>query len=441
MPEGFLEGAAGLHVMHNIFEAFRHRDYRLLWVGNLCTTSAFWIQATTMGWVAYTLTGSGRTIGLVNLMRAIPTLLVTPIAGVAVDRLSKNKIIAVSQLSLFTFTFLLAVDIYLCALQVWHLFLFTLVAGVANTFNQPARQTFVFDIVPQQIVPNAIALDNIALSSARILSPAGAGLLIVAFGAASNFLIQACMYLAIMATVLSIKSKRRTQPAPRRHFSKEVAEGFRYVSRNPNARLLMLMMIINPMFHIPLHMALLPIFAAKVLVGGAAALGFLGTSIGVGGILGGLLTASLSRVDRRGLLQILALLIHSLAHASFCVVAYWTGRIWLALPFLVLAGISESVHLTTNQTVLQLLAPDHLRGRLTSVLQLVQLINPIGTFVAGSLADHYGPVAVGVIFSLCGFCMTAGIFLASARMRNLRLSELRQLGQQGLEPASSARVF
>ena len=96
--------------------------------------------------------------------------------------------------------------------------------------------------------------------------------------------------------------------------------------------------------------------------------------------------------------------------------------------------------MTTNQTVIQLLAPDHLRGRLTSVLQLVQLVNPVGIFAAGALADHFGPVSVGVAFSLCAFFLTAAIFLFSSRMRNLRLSELPMLGQQGLTQLSSAEM-
>ena len=188
--------------MRDMFEAFKYRDYRLLWFGNLCQSGAVWIQTTTMSWLAYALTRSGSTLGLVNAMRMIPTLFVTPIAGVAVDRFNRNKIIAVSQLSLFFFTFLIAVDIYIGDLHVWHLFVFALLSGVTNTFNLPARQTFVFDLVPTQVVPNAIALDNIAMSSARTLGPMGAGALIVAFGPANNFLIQACMYMAIMTTVL-----------------------------------------------------------------------------------------------------------------------------------------------------------------------------------------------------------------------------------------------
>lgn len=426
--------------MPKIFEAFRFRDYRLLWIGNLCMTIAVWIQTTTMSWVAYSLTGTGSTIGVVNAMRMIPTLVITPIAGVAVDRFNRNKIIAFSQLSLFAFTFLLAIDIYLGALQVWHLFLFALLAGITNTFNLPARQTFVFDIVPPEFLPNAIALDNIAFSSARTLAATGAGAMIIAFGAANNFLIQSCMYLAIMATVLTIKTKRTPGTRHRRHIFKEMAEGYRYCSRNPNARLLMLMMLINPMLLIPLHLALLPIFATKVLVGGAAALGLLLGSLGVGGFFGGLLTASLSKVDRRGLVQLISLLIHSLAHAGFCAIAYWTGRIWFALPFLVLAGTVESIHMTTNQTVLQLLAPDHLRGRLTSVIQLVQLTNPVGIYVAGAFADHYGSVSVGIAFSLCAFSLTTAIFLFSSRMRKLRLSELPELGRHGLTSLSSTEA-
>lgn len=422
------------------FEAFKYRDYRLLWLGNLFTTIAVWIQTTTMGWVAYDLTGTGSTIGIVNAMRTVPTIFMAPVSGVTVDRFNRNKIIAISQISLFVFAFLLAVDIYWGTLKVWHLFLFALLGGITNTFNMPARQTFVFDLVPQQVLPNAIALDNIAFSSARTLAASGAGALIVAFGAANNFFIQAFMYLAIMATVLSIRTKRKPRAPESRRFFQEMIEGYRYVSRNPHARLLLLMMIINPMLLIPLHLALLPMFAKNILAGGAAALGLLLGFLGVGGFLGGLLTASLNKVDRRGLIQLVSLLIHSLAHAGFCLVAFWTGRLWMTIPFLVIAGTMESLHMTTNQTVLQLLAPDHLRGRLTSVLQLTQLISPVGIYAAGALADNFGPVSVGFVFSLCGFLMTAAIFVSSSRMRNLRLSELRKLGRQGIREPELANI-
>lgn len=419
------------------FEAFRYRDYRLLWSGNFLTTIANWIQITTMGWLAYALSGSGTTLGAVMAMRSIPTLIMAPLAGMAADRYSRNVIIAVSQLGLFGLTFLFALDIALGLVQVWHLFVFTLLIGAANSFNQPARQAYVFDLVPEHVVPNAVATNNIAMSTGRMLAAAGAGALIVAFGAATNFFVQSLMYLGIMGTVLAIRTSPGTGRAVNRQFFlRGIVEGYGYARRNPQARLLLLMMIINPLFFIPVHDALLPIFASSVLPGGAEALGLLLGALGAGGFAGGVLVATLSHVNRRGLLQLVALLIHGSTLATFCTVAFLTQRLWLALPILLASGVAESVHMTTNQTVLQLLAPDHLRGRITGVLQLSSLLNPIGVLTAGILADHLGPVGAGVGLSLCGFSLVVSIFVCSSRMRTLRLSELRELGRQGLRPAA-----
>jgi MFS family permease len=415
------------------FEAFSFANYRLLWTGNFLSTVAMWIQTTTMGWVVYSLTGSGAVLGSINLVRAVPAVAVTPLAGVTLDRFHRNTIIAVSQLTLFAFTFLLAWDVLLGTLQVWHLFIFTLLVAVANAFNMPARQTFVFDLVPEHVVPNAIAMDNLAFSSGRTISSACAGVLIAAFGAAANFFIQSFVYIAIMATVLSIKTTRRPRPVGRRNVFREMAEGYGYASRNPQVRLLLLLAMIAPVFLFSLHLTLLPIFAATVFPGGAATLGLMLGALGVGGLFGGVLTAWLSgRVDRRGLLQLIALILHGLLHAAFCVVALLSHQLWLALPFLLLAGAIEPLHLTTNQTVLQLLAPDHLRGRVTSVLQLAQIINPLGGFAAGILADRLGAPTVGIIFSMIAAGLAALILACSSRMRTLRLSQLRELGREGL---------
>jgi predicted MFS family arabinose efflux permease len=331
-----------------------------------------------------------------------------------------------------------AVDIAVGAIQVWHLFAFTLLAGAVNTFNQPARAAFVFDVVPESVVPNAVAVSNIALSTGRMLAAAGAGAAIVALGAAANYFVQSLAYLGVMGTVLAIRTKRRGPTGRARPaFWQGIVEGFGYARRNPQMRLLLLIMVINPVFYIPIHDALLPIFATSVLPGGAQSLGLLLGALGAGGLLGGLLTASLSHVDRRGLMQLMALLAHGFSLATFCVVALTTHELWLALPILLVSGIAESLHMTTNQTVLQLLAPDHLRGRVTSFLQLAIVLNPIGVLAAGVLADYLGPTGAGVALSLGGFALTTSIFVGSARMRTLRLSRLRELGQQGLHPAGA----
>src|SRR5262249_45670701 len=149
-------------------------------------------------------------------------------------------------------------------------------------------------------------------------------------------------------------------------FVQSAREGYGFVFGHPLARIMILMTIISPLLIIPLHAALLPIFAKQTFNAGADGLGVLVGSIGFGGLFGGLLTASLNKVDQRGKLQFAALFVFSLSETIFSILAYVTGELYISVPFLVIAGIAESVYSTTNTAVLQLLAPDHLRGSMAA---------------------------------------------------------------------------
>jgi len=343
---------------------------------------------------------------------------------VATDRLSRNRIIAVSQLVMALLTFVVAIDLMAGTLQIWHLFLFTFLVASAQVFNMPARQTFVFDLVPRHVIPNAVALSWLAFSLARSIGPAVGGLLIVLFGPANNFVLQALAYLSVMVTVLLIRSPAVVRPTEHRSLFASMREGYGFVLHDPLARLVVIMSMISPLFIIPLHGALLPIFAKQVFHANASGLGILVGSIGFGGLFGGLLTASLNRVDRRGLLQIIALLVFSLSETIFSILAGWTGSLWIAVPFLVIAGAAESLYTTTNTTVLQLLAPAHLRGSMASVLQLSFLLMPLGGLAAGSSADVFGAPAVGATITFVAFTIGALMLALSPRLRGLRLSAL-----------------
>ena len=406
------------------FYAFRYRNYRFLWVGDLFTGAAQWIQQTTMGWVVYDLTGSGSALGALNAMRIIPNLLLSPVAGVATDRMNRNRIIATSQLTMFFFTMVLALGLTFDKVHVWHLFLFTILIGAAQTINMPARRTFVFDLVPRHVIPNAVALSWLATSLARSIGPAVGGLLIVLLGPANNFFLQAIAYLSVMTTILMIRVPQRPRVTHRTSFVHAMKEGYAYAMSDPQARLLVLMTTISPLLIIPLHQALLPIFAKRTFHTDAAGLGILIASLGFGGLFGGLLTASLNRVDLRGLMQLLALFVFSLSETVFSLLAFFTGSLFIAVPFLVVAGAAESLYTTTNSSVLQLLVPDHLRGSMASVLQISLLVSPLGSLVAGSGADLFGAPAVGATITFTAFLIGLSIFVFSPRMRNLRLSEL-----------------
>jgi MFS family permease len=407
------------------FHAFRYRDFRVLWLGTAFSSGAQWIQNTTMGWLVFDLTGSGKALGLVGFIGALPSPFVAPFSGLASDRINRNVVVAISQAALFVNAMLLAVAIALDLIQFWHLVVFALLAGILNAFNMPARQALVFDVVPRDSVPNAVALSTLAFSTMRAVGPAVGGALIVFVGPANNFLLQSLLYLSVMGTVLMIKLPAKpAQPARKKDFLGDLVEGYRWVLSDGAARVLVLMMVIYPLLIIPLHNALLPIFARDVFDVSATGLGIMLSALGLGSIFGALLTASLNRVDRRGLLQIGALFILGSCQAAFSVVGYLTESLWLAVGFLVLAGVGSAIFNTTNQTVLQLLAPDHLRGRITSVLQVQPVCMATGILVTGSAADIFGAPAVGITISLMAFAVGVLILLFSPRMRRLSMREL-----------------
>ena len=409
----------------SIFHSFHYRDYRWLWLGNTFSSAAMWVQQTTMGWVAYDLTGSGALLGGINSVRHLPPLVAAPFAGVAADRYSRNSVVAVSQVLLFLNALLLAAAIAFHVLHVWQLFAFALVAGTLNAFNQPARQTMVFDVVPRSAASNAIALNSIAGNATRTLGPMVGGGLIVLFGPAENFLVQACAYLGVLFTVTAIQRfPPRLQASRRNSVFKDMAEGYGWAIRNPRARLLVLMMTMYPAFVIPVHSALMPIFAKNVFHVGADGLGLLLSALGVGGLIGGFLAAHLNSVDRRGLLQLNALFVVSGFLALYGLIGGLTNNLWIGIALLVLSGVGGSLLSTTNQTVLQLLAPDHMRGRITGILNVQAIFASAGILMAGIAADVFGPVAVAMASGSMMFTIGLLILAFSPRMRGMRLSRL-----------------
>jgi MFS family permease len=415
------EFGAGIGALH----AFRYKDYRWLWAGNTFSSAAMWIQQTTIGWLAYDLTGSGALLGTLQSVRNLPPLLTAPLAGVFADRYSRNTVVGLSQVLLFINALAIALLIAFDMLEIWHLFVFAILAGGLNAFNQPARQTMVFDSVPREAVANAIALNSVAGNVTRTAGPMLGGGLIVLFGPAENFLVQAAMYLGVLATVYMVKTfPPRIDHSKRRSFFEDMREGYAWVASSPEARLLVLMMALYPGFVIPIHSALMPVFAKDVFHGGAGGLGLLLAAIGLGGVLGGIVAANLNRVDRRGLVQLFALFVLSGSLIGFALLGGLTGQLWVGFVMLVVAGLGGTLFSTINQTVLQMVSPDHMRGRVTGVLNIQPIFSSAGIFIVGIAADLWDPVPVAIVDA--GIMMSIGIavFVFSPRMRDMRLSRL-----------------
>ena len=403
------------------FTALRHRDFRWLWAGTFCATGGQWIQQATLGWVAYDLTGSGALLGAVLGVRAIPMLLLAPVSGIVAERFDRRRMLAASQLVVCVISLLLALAIALNQLRVWHLFAYTLLAGVAFVFDRTLRSALVFNVVPRAEVANAVALNSIAFSVMRAIGPGIAGLLIAWIGPAWNFTIQALLYLGVGANAMMIHAmhepQQRTVHGNAWH---DIKEGLRFVSTDPVARVMILLGLVPPLLLIPSFSALMPLFAVDVFRTGPEGLGLLLSAVGVGGVLGGVVSAWLTQYDKVGAVQTSALVLLAASLVGFAL----SPGVVFAVAFLVLVGMAEMMHATTNVTTLQMCAPQEMRGRVASLLPVFPAVISIGSLTSGIGADLMGPREIVVLLAVVAACIVAATWLRSAALRHVKLSGL-----------------
>jgi MFS family permease len=405
---------------HGTFAALRQPSFGLFLLGATLSNAGQWIQQVTLGWLVYDLTGSGTALGTVNLVRSSAGVVMAPVAGIVTDRVNRRLLMLGSSLWLFTITFTLALLLSFGWIEVWYLFVFAALAGAAQTFDRPIRQVATFDLVPRAVAPNAVALLQTGWSVTRLLAPALGGVLLLWFGPAGNFFVQAAAYVLIAVSIIWIRFPSRPVSS-RRHGAarRGLGAGLAYAFHEPTTRTFLLMGWVLPLFIIPTFSALPPIYAKDVFHGGPETLGLLMASVGLGGIAGGVFAASLGSFERRGLVQLSSLAGTGLALIAFAL----SPTLWLALPMLSLAGAFETVFITTNQTLLQLSVPDDMRGQVSSVVSLNVAIGPIGAIFAGTGADLVGPHTITVVLSAIAVAITLAAYPRSKTIREYRLSQ------------------
>ena len=394
------------------FHSFRYRNFRILWYSNGLSTIANWIQQTTIGWLVFDLTGSGSILGLMNGLRSIPMFFLTPVAGVAADRMDRKRLMLSTQLVLLLGTLTVAIILLIGQLAVWHLFVFSIVVAIAMAFNQPVRQTAIFDVVPRSVVPNALALSNMGMSVTRVLGPGAGGLLLATMGASGNFFIQAAALLAATLTILMLRLPPRSAPSLHHQSPfRDMRDGFAYVGQDRRVRGLLLMGLMPPIFLWPYWNALMPIFAKEALHTGPTGLGIL---------LGAAVVASITGFERRGLLQLVAMLGMSGAMVGFAL----SPTVPIAVAFLFLGGFIEQFYMVTNQTITQLITPDHMRGRVVSLMQIPMFVFPLGSLLGGILADVFGIRGTVITMTSIGAAIALLFLIGTPEVRKLRLSEM-----------------
>ena len=402
------------------FASLRIRNFRWLLAGTTLGNAGQWLQQVTISWLAYDITGSGTILGTVNLVRSVASLGLVPIAGLLIDRLNRRMLMLMTNGWLFIICLVLGLVLLFNQAHVAYLFVFSFLGGMAMALNMPIRQVIVFDLVPRAYTPNAMALVQTGWSLMRSFGPAIGGFLILWFGPGGNFLCMSGAYALIAVTIVQIQFPPRRAGGATSSPLQNIKEGLRYVAKERVTRTFMLMGTVLPLFIIPIFTILPPIYAKDVFSGESDVLGILLAFVGVGGIFGGIVTASLGRVERRGLVQLASLFLLSLSLIGF---AYCT-ELWTALLFLALSGFFEIIFLTTNQTLLQLSIPDELRGRVTSIVNLNAALSPLGGLVAGIGSDLLGgPKTITIVLSSIAAVIAVLVLLFSPTVRNYRLSK------------------
>ncbi|MBU3935765.1 MFS transporter [Patescibacteria group bacterium] len=398
------------------FASLRNTDYLYLWIGNLFNTAGLWIQQVTIGWLVWELSGSATMVSIASSLRFLPFLFIGPLGGVAADRMDRRRLLMITQAVMAAAAVLFAAVVALDWVRVWHAMAFSFVMGCGFAMNAPVRQSLIANTVPLKELGNAIALNATAINATRIIGPAVGGVLIVAFGVAGNFLLQAGLYLCMVAVIFPMKTPYRdTMSASESSALQSLKEGIHYVWGNNTMFGLMMLSFIPSLFVMPI-LQIMPAFTEEVLHAKADIYGYLMASFGVGALLATLTMASFGNVIRSGWLGITALL----SAAVFVILFSQSTLLWAAFFLLAALGFSQLTFRVNNNTLVQMLAPDSLRGRVMAIYQIDHAVMPIASSALGVCADLFSvPTSMAASGILCLVVM--GVLMASVKqIRDLR---------------------
>ena len=366
--------------------------------------------------MVYEITGSGALLGAVMGVRAIPMILLTPVSGMAADRYDRRRLMQASQGLAAAVSLAFGAALALDIVSLWMLFAFTMLMGASNVMDRPARFTTSFELVPRELAVKAVALNTIGFSLARVLGPAVAGYLIAAAGGAGTFFLQGVLYAASGAMVLMVAFPPRAPRKETRSAFADMAEGLRFALSDARTRVLLVVGALPFFLLIPVFGTLYPIYAKDEFAAGPTGLGLLLTAVGVGGTLGGFIANALGRVQRQGVLQAAWVVVMA---ASIMGIAMSSSISW-AIAFSVIGGAAEMAHASSNMAMLQIGAPEALRGRISALLMLNPAFISLGAFIAGPLSDAAGVRNASMILAAGAIAAIALLYLVSPILRELR---------------------
>lgn len=398
-----------------MLRALGHRNYRLFFIGQSVSLIGTWLTRVATSWLVYRLSGSALLLGVVSFCGQIPTFLLTPFAGVLVDRWNRHRLLVWTQVLAMLQSFALAVLALSGSIAVWHVAALMVVQGVINAFDIPARQSFVVEMVEsREDLPNAIALNSTMFNAARLLGPSVAGALVATVGEGGCFLVDGISYLAVIASLLAMRVAPRPREAHRGSVLTELREGFQYAFHFPPIRMVLLLLAVVSLMGTP-YTVLMPVMASRVLQGGANVLGWLMAAIGLGALFGAGFLASRRSVRGLGRVIVATAALFGVGQLAFAM----SRGLVLSLLTLVAAGYGMMVTMAACNTVLQTIVDERMRGRVMSFYSMAFMSTvPLGSLMAGALADRIGAPATIALGG--GACVLIAFFF------RLKLPALRE---------------
>lgn len=381
-----------------LLRALRHRNFRLFFCGQLLSLPGTWIQMVAQSWLIYRLTDSAVLLGLAGFANQFPVFLMAPLGGAVADRLDRRRLLVATQAASSVLALGLAALTLSGQVAVWHVFALAALLGVVNGFDLPARQAFTVELVGREDLPNAIALNSSAFNAARLVGPAVAGVLVAVAGEGWCFLINGLSYATVLAALLAMRLTPLERPLHTGSLLAHIADGVRFVRGHVAISSLLLLLGMVSLAGMP-YAVLMPVFADRILGGGAAGLGILMSCAGGGALVGALVLAARPSPQGLGAWVPRAAFGFGLGLLAFSL----SRSFWLSGLLLVPTGLAMMVQMAASNTLLQLLVPDALRGRVMSLYSMMFMgMAPLGALLAGALADQLGaPATVGAGGLLC----------------------------------------
>ena len=399
-----------------ILRALAHKNYRLFFAGQSISLIGTWMTRIATAWLVYRLTGSALLLGVVGFAGQIPSFLLAPLAGVLVDRWNRQRLLVITQVLAMFQSLALALLTMTGLIKMWHVIVLSVLQGLINSFDMPARQAFVVEMVEKrEDLANAIALNSSMVNAARLLGPSIGGVVIAAVGEGWCFMIDAVSYIAVIASLLAMTITARViQPTKDANVFQQLREGWSYAAHFAPIRNVLLLLALVSLVGMP-YTVLMPVFANDVLHGGPNTLGLLMAASGVGALVGALFLAARKTV--LGLGKFIPLMAG--AFGAGLIAFSFTRVLWLSLALMVVTGLGFMVQMAVSNTVLQTIVDEDKRGRVMSFYTMAFMgTAPFGSLLAGSVADRIGTPHT----LLCGGigCILGALWFATT------LSDLRR---------------